>query len=203
LHVQAKILDDWVVWRDGLMPSVGAYILKREKGFSLIELMLVLVVLVILAALVSSQINSVNTIKINNAASKVVADLRYVQQLSMSTRTRHGLTIESTQQYSIHVDNGGIDSYLKDPTKLGQNFIVNFDAYQQGQLNGVRFNSTTPFCTIPSGCATCGPVIEFDSLGSPTNTAGTPLCNATITMTKNGAANQTITVEANTGKVAD
>ena len=178
-------------------------LLMGEEGFSLIEWVLVLVVIAILTAFVSSQIDSVNTIKLNNATSKVVADLRYVQQLSTSTRTRHGLTIESTQQYSIHVDNGGIDSYLKDPSKLGQNFVVDFDTYQQGQLNGVRFGSMTPFCSGPPGCATCGSVVEFDSLGSPTDTAGATLCSTTITLTKSGAANQTLTIEANTGRVTN
>jgi prepilin-type N-terminal cleavage/methylation domain-containing protein len=185
------------------MPFQKVDLLMGKKGFSLIELVLVLVVIAILAALVSSQIDSINTIKLNNAVSKVVADLRYAQQLSTSTRTRHGLMIESAQQFSIHVDNGGVDSYLKDPTKLGQNFVVDFDGYQQGQFSGVRFGSVTPFCSGPPGCATCGSVVEFDSLGSPTDTTGASLCSTTITLTKSGAANQTITIEANTGKVTN
>lgn len=176
--------------------------LQGEKGFTLIELVLVIVVVAILAAVVSLSIGNIETIRLNNAAGKVVADLRYAQQLATTTRLRHGLTLNSLQQYTVQV-NGAPDTPIKDPTNLGQNFVVDFDTYQQGQLSGVRFNSTNPFCTGPPGCATCGSVIEFDGLGAPTDTAGIALCSATITLTKSGAANQTIAIEVNTGKVTN
>lgn len=182
------------------------YPLRGEEGFSLIELSLVIVVMAILAAFVGVGVNSINTIKLNNAAAKMAGDLRYAQQLAMATRNRHGMTIRSAQIYSLHVN--GVapplcdgETCISDPTDLGQNFVVDFDAYQQGQLSGVRFNSTAPFCAGPPGCAACGSVIEFDGLGAPTDTSGAPLCDATITLTKSGAANQTITIAANTGKI--
>lgn len=172
-----------------------------EKGFTLIELVLVIVVVALLGISVNIGMNSLGTIRLNNAVGKVVADLRYTQQLSATTRSRHGLTIDSLQQYSGHIDNAGVNSPIKDPTNLGPTFVVNFDVYQQQQLNGVRFASATPFCTGPPGCAACTSTIEFDTLGIPTNDSGTPLCSVSLVLTRSGAANQTVTIEANTGKI--
>ena len=171
-----------------------------EKGFTLIEAVLTILVFGIMATVVGIGMNNLGTVRLNNAVGKVVADLRYAQQLSATTRSRHGMAIDSAQQYTIHIDNAGLDTPIQDPTNLGQSFVVNFLTYQQGRLNGVTFNSTNPFCLAP-GCAVCGSVIEFDGLGTPTDTSGAPLCNVTLTLAQSGAPNQTITIAANTGKI--
>lgn len=189
-----------------------------KKGFTLIELLLVIIVVAILAASINIGINSLNTIRLNNAVGKVVADLRYTQQLAATTRSRHGLTIDPAliQKYSGHIDCGldgicgnaddtaapslGVDTPIKDPVSLGPNFVVDFSSYQQSQFAGVQFNSLTPFC--PAGCGPCQATIEFNSLGAPTDTSGNVYtCNIAVVLTKTGTANQTITIEANTGKV--
>lgn len=174
---------------------------NKERGFTLVEVVLIIVIVAVLVAAVNIGISNLNAIRLSNAVGKVVADLRYTQQLSATTRSRHGLTIDSLQQYSGHIDNAGVNSPIKDPTNLGPTFVVNFDVYQQQQLNGVRFASATPFCTGPPGCAACTSTIEFDTLGIPTNDSGTPLCSVSLVLTRSGAANQTVTIEANTGKI--
>lgn len=192
--------------------------LYKEKGVTLIELALVIVVIGILAAVVNLGINSLATIRLNNAVGKVVADLRYAQQRAATTRSRHGITIDPAlqQQYSVRVDCGidgicgnvddtaqtaGVDTLIQDPTNLGNTFVVNFDTYQQGQLAGVQFNSLTPFC--PAGCGACQATLEFNGRGAPTNTSGVEwACDVTVVLTHSGAANQTITITANTGRVS-
>lgn len=189
--------------------------LTEEKGFSLIELVIVIIVVAILATAASIGLNSLSTVRLNNAVGKVVADLRYAQQLSATTRSRHGMTALSIQSYRVHEDCGldgicgnaddaaqtaGTDTPVKDPNNLGSNFDVDFNAYQQGQLSGVAFNSATPFC--PAGCGACQAQIEFSSLGAPADTSGNVYsCNVTVVLTRAGATNQTITIEANTGQV--
>lgn len=164
---------------------------KEENGFTLIEIILVIIVLGIIAVVVSLNLGSLGDIKLNNAVKKIVGDIRYAQQLAIATQSRHGLTIDSTQIYSVHKDTGGVDTDIKDPTNLGNDFIVNFDTYQQGQLTGVRFSSTTPFCG--------GSVIEFNSIGAPTDTNGTLLtCTSSIGF---AGSSSTITIEPNTGKL--
>jgi Tfp pilus assembly protein FimT len=185
------------------------FTLQDEDGFTLIELVLIIIVVVILGAVITLNLSGLSDGKVNNAVNKMVGDLRYAQQLSITTQSRHGLTIDSAQQYSAHEDCGldgicgnaddtaltaGVDTYIKDPTNLGQNFIVNFTTYRQGQLSGVQFSSTTPFCAgVPSN------VIEFDKLGAPTDTAGTVMtCTSTIGF---AGSTRTITIAPNTGNI--
>jgi Tfp pilus assembly protein FimT len=174
--------------------------LFNERGFTLIELVLLIVVAGILAAVVSVGMGSINNIRLNNAASKILADLRYAQQLAMTTRTRHGLTIRSANVYSLHIDGVAAPlcdgkTCIPDPTNLGQNFVVDFTDYQQGQLSGVTLNPTNPFC----GAAT----IEFNALGAPTDSVGTLLACGTINLTLAfGASTQTIQIQPNTGSMS-
>lgn len=166
-------------------------IYRDEKGFTLIELVIVIVLLGIIGVVVSLNLGGLSSIRVNNAIKKMVGDLRYAQQLAIATQSRHGLAIDSTQVYSIHKDTGGVDVDIKDPTNLGNNFVVDFDTYQQGQLNGIRFSFTTPFCGAS--------VIEFNSSGAPTDTNGTLLaCTSSIGF---AGSTSTILIEPNTGKL--
>lgn len=168
------------------------FIFPGEGGFTLIEWVLVIVLVGIIAVVISPNLGSLSSIRLNNAVNKMVGDLRYAQQLAITTQSRHGLTVNSTSQYTVHRDVPP-DTPVSDPTNLGQTLVVNFDTYQQGQLSGVRFNSTTPFCG--------GSVIEFNSIGAPTDTAGTLLtCTASIGLTY-ASGTETITIEPNTGKL--
>jgi len=164
-----------------------------ESGFTLIELVLIIIVVAILATVITLNLSGLSSVKANNAVNKVVADLRYAQQLSITTQGRHGVTIDSTAQYTVHRDVPP-DTAVQNPINLGATFVVNFDTYQQGQLSGVRFSSATPFCSgAPSN------VIEFDKLGAPTDTDGTVMtCTSTIGFT---GSSRTITIAPNTGNI--
>lgn len=172
--------------------------MDRQDGFSLIEVILVIVIMIVLAAVVSLGLPGLSTARLDNAVNKLVGDLRYAQQLAITTQSRHGLTVDSALFYSVHQhtlpDPPGTDVDIQDPTNLGNPFVVNFDTYQQGELNGVRFTSTTPFCGGTS-------IIEFDSFGAPTDTAGILLaCVSTISLTRSGET-RTLTVQPNTGQL--
>lgn len=145
---------------------------KDEKGFTLIELVLTVIIVVILGAVVSLSLSGLSTARLDQAVNKVVGDLRYAQQLATSTQSRHGLTIGSATAYSLHINGAvpplcGGETCIQDPINLGQNFVVDFNTYQQAQLAGVVFTAIAPFCG--------GGVIEFNSLGAPTDTGGTLL----------------------------
>ncbi len=160
----------------------------------------VIVIIGVLTVAVMVGFQTLHTIKLNQAVAKVVSDLRYAQQLATTTGARYGLTIDSPGQYSIHIDNMGVDTLIADPTNLGRNFVVDFDSYQNGELRGVRFGAVRPFCAMPR-CTACGSVFEFNSLGAPTDTSGNLLCSGAMVLTKSGTGDQTITFEANTGKI--
>ncbi|MBI3812384.1 MAG: prepilin-type N-terminal cleavage/methylation domain-containing protein [Nitrospirae bacterium] len=188
---------------------------KDEKGFTLIELVLTVVIVSILGAVVSLSMSSLSTTRVDQAINKMVGDLRYAQQLAISTQSRHGITIDSLLQYSIHEDcgvdaicgnaddsavtGGGTDTFIRDPINLGQNFIVNFDTYQQlsppqpGPLSGVRFAAAAPFC------GGAGATMEFNSIGAPTDTSGNVLNCASIIAF--AGSTRTITIQQNTGNL--
>jgi len=168
-------------------------IASNERGFTLIESVLVILLVFILAGVFALSLSGLATARLDNAVNKVAGDLRYAQQMAIGTQNRNGMTILSTTSYNIHVDNSGTDNNLQDPTNLSQPFVVTFASYQQGQLAGVQFSSTTPFCG--------GSVIEFNSLGAPTDTNGTLLaCNSSLTLNYSGNTH-TITIQQNTGNL--
>ncbi len=167
---------------------------REEQGWTLIELVVVILILAILGSFVTLSLQGYGSVKLNNAVDKVVGDLRYAQQLAISTQSRHGLTVNSTSQYTIH-RNGTPDAAIQNPVNLGTNFVVNFDTYQQGQLAGVVFTAAAPFC------GGAGSVMEFNSIGAPTDTNGTLLaCTSTITLSYSGSTRQ-ITIAPNTGNL--
>ncbi len=102
-----------------------------ENGFTLIELVLTIVVVIILGAVASLNLSGLSTARLDQAVNKVVSDLRYAQQLAISTQSRNGMTILSPTSYNIHVDNAGVDTPIVDPTNVGAPFVVSFTTYQQ------------------------------------------------------------------------
>ncbi|MBI3595850.1 MAG: prepilin-type N-terminal cleavage/methylation domain-containing protein [Nitrospirae bacterium] len=174
-------------------------IVKNENGFTLIELVLTIIIVIILATVVSLGLSGLSTARLNNAVNKVVGDLRYAQQLAISTQSRHGMTVDpSAAQYTIYRTPA---TAVPDPSNLGKNLVVIFNDYQQGQLAGVVFASATPFTTVPPACGAARSAIEFNSIGAPTDTGGTVLtCTYTLTLSYAGNPWQ-ITIQQNTGNL--
>jgi prepilin-type N-terminal cleavage/methylation domain-containing protein len=170
---------------------------KDEKGFTLIELVLTVIIVVILGAVVSLGLSGLSTSRVDNAVNKVVGDLRYAQQLAISTQNRYGMTVNTLTSYTIYRTPA---TAVPDPSNLGQTLVVDFTTYQQAQLSGVQFSSITPFQT--TACTGSGAsAIEFNSIGAPTDTGGTVLaCTSTITLSYSGN-NRTITIQKNTGNL--
>jgi prepilin-type N-terminal cleavage/methylation domain-containing protein len=170
-----------------------------ETGFTLIELVLTIIIVSILGAVVSIGLSGLSTARLDQAVNKVVSDLRYAQQLAISTQSRHGMTVNSTSQYTIHRDPA--DTAILDPANLGSNLVVNFNTYQQGQLAGVVFTSATPYYATASPCGGTSTQIEFNSIGAPTDTNGNLLaCTSTIMLSYSGNTHA-ITIQQNTGKL--
>lgn len=163
-----------------------------KRGFTAIQLILVVFIVGIVAAVITLGLGNLGDVRLDQAVNKVVGDLRYAQQLSITTQGRHGLEIDSSAQYTVHRDVPP-DTAVPDPQNTAQTLVVNFDTFGQGQLAGVRFGSTTPFCG--------GGVIEFNSTGEPTDTNGTLLvCTPGVVVSYSGKS-RTITIEPNTGNL--
>lgn len=145
----------------------------NSKGFTLIELIMVIVLIGIIAVVVSPKLGDVTDTKAAALADKLRADIRYAQNLAMTTSQRHRVYINTapgpTPGYAVvNVATGLV---VQDPA--GGNLSVVLDA---GDYAGITVSPDT--------------TIEFNSLGSPT-TGGTNLT----------AGGTTITVTAETGAV--
>ena len=166
----------------------------NESGFTVIELVLVIIIVAVVGIVISLNLGGLDSITLNNAEKKLVGDLRYAQQLAITTGIRHGLRVDtaSDMEYSLYMDDGA-ETPIKDPVNLGQDFIVNFNTYQQGQLAGVIFNPDSPFCSAAE--------IEFNGIGAPTDDTGNPIaCSPNITL-QLSTETTTIAIQQNTGNL--
>jgi type II secretory pathway pseudopilin PulG len=144
------------------------------KGFTLIELVMILVLVGIIAAVVTPRLGDVTTTNASAFADKLRADIRYAQNLAMTTSQRHRVYINTAPGPApgYAVVNVATGLAVQDPAGGNLSIVLN-----AGDYAGIT--------VWPNA------VIEFNSLGSPTG--GTAL-----TVSPGGA---TVTVTAETGAV--
>lgn len=171
-------------WREYTEEDVRKMKIVLRKGFTLIEVVMVLVIVGILAGLAIPRFDSFYSIKLDASMKKVVSDIRYAQQIAVS---RHGNcrivfnpasdTYSAEEQLTL----GGPWSGIKDPfTKA--NLVMNFQTdpqYKGIDIVNANFNSSN--------------TLQFDWQGVPQ--AGG---NATFNCQGNI---RVVTVEQNTGRV--
>ena len=147
--------------------------LNREKGFTLVELIVMVTITGILSYMALSEFSSTTTIlKERTLAKKVVADARYAQEMALSHRQLVKFYVEQSQnRYSLKwADN----TYLKTPM-AERDFIVDLD---EGDFIGINI-TTTGFA---SG------LLSFTAEGQPLNN-GSPLSTETVLMSLDGEVN--------------
>ena len=157
----------------------------REKGFTLIEIILILIILSIVAITIMTNMGGFRMIKVSSAAKKVASDLRYAQQLSTTKQIIHGLSFTATGYTVYENDNPAFPA--NDP-QGGGDFIVDYTA---GVLEGI----TVAF-NLPGG------IVKFNSRGEALQGNGDPLVvgNDSVTLSYQGES-KTVTVVPDTGKV--
>jgi MSHA pilin protein MshC len=153
-----------------------------KKGFTLIELVMVLVLIGIIAVFAAPRLNNLTTTTAGLFADKLRADIRYAQNLAMTRNMRYRVYYNLAPApvpngYAVVNDtSGGAWSsfgFAQDPAGNG-NLSVTLNA---GQYAGITISNAGGF-------------IEFNSLGAPT---------AAVILTITGG--QTVTVTAQTGAV--
>lgn len=172
----------------------------NHRGFTLVELVVVLLLAAVLAAFVAQRLGNVTQMKAGAFATKLRADIRYAQNVAMTRGRRarvyfNGTGTAAAAGYAVVVDGsaGGDCSafaVVRDQAGSG-NLAVTLDA---GDYAGITVAPTT----------TC---LEFDSLGTPYDCiANLSICSAaaggmTITVPAASAAVNTVAVAAGTGAV--
>jgi prepilin-type N-terminal cleavage/methylation domain-containing protein len=135
--------------------------LSANKGFTIIELIMVVVILAILYYVFSTIFSPYYAIKLDTAKKKLTNDLKYAQQMSIAqTVNASGSVVHcgisfstANNNYTVYKETSATP--LTDPLKPGFNFIVDFDddPYQGITISSVSFDA--------------GSQIEFDAKGTP------------------------------------
>lgn len=155
-----------------------------NKGFTLIELVMILVLIGIIAAVAVPRLGDVTGMKSSSFADKLRADIRYAQNLAMTENQRYRVYVNiapapAPAGYAVANDTDGdgtwgeAGEFAADPAGSG-NLSITLNA---GEYAGITVAPNT--------------FVEFDALGRPTVGGGTVL-----TLSPGGA---TITITAQTG----
>lgn len=161
-----------------------------DRGFTLIELMVVIVILGFAAAIAVPMMSSATSFQIRSASNKIAADLEYAKSMAISQGQNHSVVFDTANEsYEIQDSTGTV---IEDPVRPTRNYAVDF-------ANSSRLGSVDIATALFDGTAT----VTFDYLGSPFNGTSPPsaLNDGTIVL-QAGSYQKTITVEPVTGFIS-
>ncbi len=84
---------------NGIFFQTNRQVIAAPEGFTLVELIMVIVLISILAVSVVPKFMDTSAISLQGGAALVVADIRYTQELAMSTHTSKTITFTTNDTY--------------------------------------------------------------------------------------------------------
>ena len=113
--------------------------LRSKKGFTIIELIIVITAIAVITGVVGVSVQTTNeTTILFNAANKALADLRFAQEVAMTTRREVNFVVDATNnKYELVFADDG--SYVKDRVYQGRDMIVQLGT---GDYSGVDIVSS-------------------------------------------------------------
>ena len=163
-------------------PRLPFYLPMNHKGFTLIELVMIIVLLGIIAVFVAPRMPDVTGTKAAAFRDKLRADIRYAQSLAMTRNARFRVHFNAAPApnpgYAV-TDSANV--VVQDPAGGGPLSVT----LMAGNYAGISVSPNT--------------TIEFDSLGRPYDNTGTLLTVAAILTVNPGVL--TVTVSPQTGTV--
>ena len=132
---------------------------------------------------------AMDEIKLDVAARRLAADLRYAQSLAMSRRVIHGVLFDpALEKYTVFAPNAATP--ITDPADRARTMIVDYTS--RTEFKGVLVQSAA-FGTTPG--------VTFDYFGVPRDTAGVDLGAAGIVVLTYQGQYDTVFVAPQTGMV--
>lgn len=170
----------------------------KQRGFSFVELMMVVIILGIVAVAAMPNFSSTNEKKLDNAANEVASALRFAQSEAIRTKISHGIDIDTTNDrirvYRLPATTPVYDVYHPVDKKL-YDLQLKTDAYISGvDVIGVSF---------VFGAYTSTANLDFSADGFPKYTSsGTDSMLTTGTLTLSYQGQQRIlSIAPMTGRV--
>ena len=162
----------------------------RIRGFTLVELLIVIAIISIAALTAIPMMSSAASMQIRSAANMLTADLEYAKSMAISRAQNFSVVFDaSADSYRIEDQYGNV---LPHPVKKGFNYVIDFQ--NDGRLKKVDIISVD---FDPGSDNT----ITFDYLGSPYSGTTSPLNSGVISL-QAGGASTTVTVEPVTGFIS-
>ncbi|HYA86651.1 MAG TPA: prepilin-type N-terminal cleavage/methylation domain-containing protein [Nitrospirota bacterium] len=175
---------------------------SKSKGFTLIELVMVIILIGIIAVFTAPMLSNVSTLTAGAFADKLRADIRYAQSLAMSGNDRVRVYFNGTGGGGVTAPAAGYAvAYDSSSANNCSSFAPVVDPSGSGNLTVTLMSGTFANISVTPTTA----CLEYDTLGRPydcsgnlascTTTASTS--NITVTINPNGS----ITITAQTGAV--
>lgn len=173
-------------------PSAVAASRVRQRGFTLVELVMVLVILGVLAVFALPRILSGSDTAARGLHDSTLSYLRYAQKTAIAQRRTVCVAFTNTS-VSLRIANTAASF---DCAGLNGVVLNGADGKASVSVSGAAFSAAT---VNGIGCLATPAAFSFDGLGQPVNGSGVAL--ATAQCIQVGNAVNAITVEAATGYV--
>jgi prepilin-type N-terminal cleavage/methylation domain-containing protein len=161
-----------------------------DSGFSLPEAVIVIVVVGILAVIsVMGMASTMTTYRLNSAASKVISDIRYAQQMARAHATWYGVQfgVDPSNTYHVYQTDGVTDTDVTSPHNRATTLTVNLESDYD--------------VTISAANIAGGDKVEFNPMGTPySDELGAALVASGSVTLSCGGTSRTIQIIRGTGR---
>jgi prepilin-type N-terminal cleavage/methylation domain-containing protein len=159
------------------------------RGFTLTELLVILTILGVLSWIAFPKMVAMDEIRLDTAARRLAADLRYAQSLAMSRRIIHGVLFDpALEKYTVFAPSPGAP--IPDPADRAKTLVMDYPT--RTEFKGVLIQSAA-FGTSPG--------LTFDYFGVPRDTAGVDLTTSGRVVLSYQGQTDTVIVAPQTGMV--
>ncbi len=156
------------------------------KGFTLIELVVIITIVGILAVAVLVSGTAKGPVRLEAACQRLALDLRYMQEMAMAEQVRFGISFDAS-------DESYFGFRVNTSTKAQ-------DPHTQGDLE-IEFDEMKEFSEIGIVSTNFSDAVEFDSIGAPYNASAVALMSEGIVTLTDGTNTRTVRIQPATGKV--
>ena len=166
---------------------------RNRRGFTLIEVLIVMAIIGISAAMVLPMLGSRNDLNVSAAARKVVADVAWAQNMAVATQSRWHVRF-SASGYNIARERDGVLTVVEHPVDQSPMSVIFGVASPEPVLRGVllgevAFDESTH--------------LIFDHLGTPrVGEEAVPLTDQGTIVLQAGTRSITIRIEPLTGEIS-